>query len=353
MRTHTRAPSPLASMRLAIALIVVGLALRAPASAAEGATLAVHVVGNALVDAQGNPLQLRGVDFSGAQYQCANRSGKVWDAPANEQALHAIQRWHINAVRLPLNEDCWLGINGLPDRYPASIYRAAIHRWVKQLHAAGIYVLLNLHVVAPGKEQSRHELAMADADHGPAFWSSVAQSFKNDPAVVFDLYNEPKHIGWPCWLNGCASPYRIAGMQTLLNAVRSPGAMQPAMADGINYANDLSRWLNYEPKDSLGQFAAGFHTYHDGLGCEGPSCWDATVASVGARVPVISGEIGEFDCAHAFVDEYMKWADVHGVSYLAWAWNAYSCAKEPSLLTSLDGTPSNYGIGVYDHLRGF
>jgi hypothetical protein len=316
-------------------------------------SLAVRVSANRLVDADGRALQLRGVNFSGAQYECVSNSGTVWDVPADSQALRGMIAWHVNAVRLPLNEDCWLGINGLPLRYPASAYRAAIHRWVTQLHGAGIYVLLNLHVCAPGTTRSTRELPMADADHGSAFWASVASSFKNDPAVIFDLYNEPKHIDWACWRNGCASPYRIAGMQALVNAVRGTGASQTVMSDGIDYANDVSRWLAYAPNDPRNQLVAGFHTYHDGLGCEGVPCWNATVAAVAARVPVISGEIGEFDCAHAFVDTYMGWADRRGVSYLAWAWNTSDCAREPSLLSSLNGMPSRYGIGVYDHLRTF
>jgi hypothetical protein len=315
--------------------------------------LAVHVSGTRLIDASGSSLQLRGVNFSGAQYECFSQSGTVWDAPADARAVRAMTAWHVNAVRLPLNEDCWLGINGLPLGYSAAAYRAAIHLWVRQLHAAGIYVLLNLHVCAPGTTRSTQELPMADADHGPAFWRSVATSFAADPAVMFDLYNEPKHIDWACWRNGCASPYRIAGMQLLVDAVRSTGAKQPVMADGIDYANDLSKWLAYAPADPRKQMVAGFHTYHDGLGCEAVACWNATVAAVGARLPVVSGEIGEFDCAHAFVDRYMGWADAHGVSYLAWAWNTHSCAQEPSLLSSLNGSPSPYGIGVYDHLRTF
>jgi hypothetical protein len=315
--------------------------------------MAVHVSGNRLVDSAGNALQLRGVNFSGAQYECFSNSGTVWDTPAGAQALSGMIAWHVNAVRLPLNEDCWLGINGLPMRYTAASYRAAIHRWVARLHAAGIYVLLNLHVCAPGTTRSTRELPMADADHGPAFWISVARSFKNDRAVMFDLYNEPKRINWACWRDGCASPYRIAGMQLLVRAVRSTGATQPVMADGIDYANDLSKWLANAPSDPLNQVVAGFHTYHDGLGCESARCWNASVAVVAAKVPVVSGEIGEFDCAHRFVDAYMHWADAHGVSYLAWAWNANDCAREPSLLSSLDGTPSRYGAGVYQHLRTF
>jgi Cellulase (glycosyl hydrolase family 5) len=60
----------------------------------------------------------------------------------------------------------------------------------------------------------------ADADHSPKFWSSVATYFKANPAVVFDLYNEP-HVGsWACWRDGCTSSagWRTAGMQALVNA---------------------------------------------------------------------------------------------------------------------------------------
>ena len=317
------------------------------------ASLAIHVDGNRLVNAMGAALVLRGVNFSGAQYQCAGSSGSVWDTPADAQAIRAMQLWHVNAVRIPLNEDCWLGINGLPRGYSAAVYRTAIRTFVNQLHAAGMYVLLNLHVVAPGTQRSIDELPMADADHAPSFWYSVARTFVGDPAVIFDLYNEPKGIGWACWLHGCQASYRIAGMQMLLDAVREAGARQPVMSDGINYANDLSQWLQHQPADPLRQIAAGFHTYDDGLGCEDPSCWKATVAALAQRVPVVSGEIGEFDCGHTFVDQYMSWADAHGVSYLAWAWNTYSCAAEPSLLSTLAGSPSAYGAGVYAHLRSF
>ena len=79
---------------------------------------------------------------------------------------------------------------------------------------------------------------MADADHAPAFWSSVARAFVADPAVIFDLYNEPNSISWPCWLHGCVLPegWRTAGMQTLVDAVRSTGAEQPIIAANPPYA---------------------------------------------------------------------------------------------------------------------
>jgi endoglucanase len=71
---------------------------------------------------------------------------------------------------------------------------------------------------------------------------------------------------------------------------------------------------------------------------------------VAARVPVVTGELGEDDCAHGFIDEYMGWADAHGVSYLGWAWNVWDCKTGPALITDYAGTPTPYRVGLRDHL---
>ena len=95
--------------------------------------------------------------------------------------------------------------------------------------------------------------------HAPAFWRSVARTFRRDAAVVFDLYNEPHEITWGCWRDGCTMPagWRAAGMQALVDAVRSTGARQPVIATGIRWGTDLSSWLEYRPDDPTDQLAAG------------------------------------------------------------------------------------------------
>src|SRR5206468_11064310 len=85
-------------------------------------------------------------------------------------------------------------------------YRSAIVDYVNLLHASGMYAILDLHWNAAGTAQATGQQAMVDADHGPAFWSSVAATFKNDPAVLFDLYNEPEFISWSCWRDGTGCP---------------------------------------------------------------------------------------------------------------------------------------------------
>src|SRR5262249_20952725 len=136
----------------------------------------------------GSPFRLLGVDRSGPEFACIQGWG-IFDGPSDATSVQAIANWHVNAVRVPLNEDCWLGINGVNPAYGGANYESAIHSWVSLLHQYGMVVILDLHWNAPGTSQATGQQVMADLDHSPAFWQSVAQSFLSDNRVVFDLYN--------------------------------------------------------------------------------------------------------------------------------------------------------------------
>jgi hypothetical protein len=168
--------------------------------------------------------------------------------------------------------------------------------------------------------------------------------------VIFDVYNEPHDVGWRCWRDGClVGGWRAAGMQQLVTAIRRAGARQPIMLGGLAWSNDLSQWLRWRPRDPRHQLIASFHLYNFNT-CSTVSCWDRTVAPVAKRVPVVTGELGESDCAHGFIDGYMAWADAHGISYLGWTWDTWDCRAGPALIKSYDGTPTAFGVGLRDHL---
>jgi endoglucanase len=302
----------------------------------------LHVVDNHLVDRHGQQVRLLGVNRSGAEYACVQGHPPL-AGPAGKAAIAAMAAWRINAVRVPLNEHCWLGINGAPVGYSRARYRAAIKRFVVRLHRAHLYVILDLHWNAPGRQQAEGQQPMADLDHAPAFWSSVARTFKHDHALAFDLYNEPHEISWKCWLDGCRLPqgWRTAGMQTLVRAVRATGAAQPIIATGIRWGSDLSSWLAYRPRDPLNQLAAGMHEF-DFSDCTSLRCWTNSVAPVARSVPVVATELGQRDCPSAFMDRFMNWADAAGISYLGWSWNPFGCGG-PALIDAWDGQPTPSG----------
>src|SRR6202022_1960369 len=111
---------------------------------------------------------------------------------------------------------------------------------------------------------------------------------------------------------------------------------------------DMTGWLANKPADPNGQLAVSFHLY-DFATCNTTACWDAQVAPVAAVVPIVTGELGEKDCGTVFVNTYMPWADLHGISYLGWTWDTWDCSGGPALISNYDGTPTAFGQGIRDH----
>jgi endoglucanase len=343
-------------VRRALAIAALAALLVGASAGVAAAKPWIGVEGNHLVDGAGRTVRLLGVSRSGTEYSCQQGYG-FFDGPHDVASVRAMARWKINAVRLPLNETCWLGINGIDPRFGGAAYQAAIHGYVAELEAAGLYVILDLHVAAPGSYQATGIISMADADHAPDFWRSVAASFEEDRSVLFDLYNEPHDVGWGCWENGCrlsdehVGSYRSAGMRELVAAVRSTGAEQPLLLGGLGWSRNLNRWLGHLPPDPDHAEVASNHTYNFA------ACFRvcrADLERIAKRHPVVTGEMGEGDCRHSYIDGYMPWADRHGISYLAWAWDTHggwTCESGPSLITAYDGAPTGFGIGFREHLR--
>ena len=327
------------------------------AARAASAPSGLHVVGNKIEDGSGRVINPHGVDRMGSEYSCP--SGNTFDGPVDQSSVNAMLSWGITAVRLPMNEDCWLGINGYPaGGLSVGSYQQNFANYVNLLNQNGIIAIIDLHWNNSGGNQATGQQQMPDLDHAPAFWNSVANRFKGNSSVIFDLYNEPHDVSWSCWKNGSSSayggncntvPFAVAGMQTLVNTVRATGASNILMLGGLAYSNDLSGWLANKPYDAMNNLAASTHIYNFN-GCVSTSCWNSVLAPIAAQYPVIAGEIGENDCASGFINGLMSWADQHNVSYLGWTWNPYSCSGTPALISDYNGTPTNFGLGLKNHL---
>lgn len=338
------------------ALAVVSLLGVLPGDSAEAKPW-IGVRGNQLVDRGGDPLRLLGVNRSGAEYQCV-KAGEVFDGPTDRAAIEAMKTWQINAVRVPLNESCWLGLEGVPEGLGGGAYRRAIRGYVQRLEAAGLYVILDLHWAAPGNNLATGLIPMPDADHGLEFWRSLATAYRGDRSVVFDLFNEPRPgVSWECWEHGCEvedqyyGRYPVVGMRSLVETVRGTGAKQPLMLGGLNWSSDLRGWLAHVPTDPAHALVASNHTY-DSLPCD--KICKSAIDRVHRKYPVVTGELGEGDCRHGYIDAYMRWADRHDISYLGWTWdagNGWTCADGPSLIKNYVGSPTAFGAGFRHHLR--
>jgi len=339
-----------------------------------GAAPALHVSGNHVVTASGAAFRMLGVNRSSGEFACIQGNG-MWDGPADQAGINAMKAWNVHVVRLPLNEECWLGHADVPATGTSgAAYQQAVKDYVNLLVASGINVILDLHWTfgqysGPGAGctdvNATCQKPMPNAQFTPTFWSQVATAFKGNNAVVFDLFNEPfpdfannfsnPTAAWTCLRDGgtCTGiGYQVAGMQSLVNAIRATGATNIIMSAGIAFTNDLSQWQAFKPTDPTGNLIASWHSYNFNA-CVTTSCWDSTIGSVARQTPVMIGEIGQNTCAHDYIDQVSAWADANALGYAAWTWNPWGVCNSVGNVLILDwaGTPTaTFGAGFRSHL---
>lgn len=368
---------------VSIATLVSVLVIReAPAQAVTTAP-SIEVVGNQIVTTSagqlgvqqvvpGQAITLRGVNLSGAEYSCD--SGRIWDNPPGNLTTigHIRDDWAANTVRVPLNEGYWLGLGGKV-RCRGSTYRNAISRFVGQATSNGLIVEVDLHF---GIGARTDDYPIFDSAHAAAFWTSIADTFRSDHSVIFNLINEPHDVTWSCLMQGIHCATGTTGVKPMLDAVRDAGASNPVIIAGLDWSDDLGRWMQNVPVDPLettnpalgSQLIAGFHPYF-GLGnrCEmdPPRCWNHEIAPIQTTgytgpdgklrtYPVIANEFGDVSsrCSGGRIKMFMKWADAQSppIGYWAWTFTVVPCS-DPGLIRNAAGTPtSDYGSTFKAHL---
>ena len=258
----------------------------------------VRVQGNRLVDTDGKEVWLQGVNAGGME-TIPNGDQQV------KSTVVAIDQWHANCIRLPINEAHWFGTGIYSKNDGGKSFRDACDKIVRLAANRGAYVVIDLHRFRAPK-----------AEH-VEFWKDCAAHYKNHPAVLFDLFNEPHGISWEIWRDGGwvgkqgqhdesaflsseekkkNQGFESVGMQALVDAVRSTGAKNVVIAGGLFWANDLTgieseaiekgEKKSYRLTDTTGNgIMYAWHTYHWHKG------W-GRILPVAAKHPIFLGEVG-------------------------------------------------------------
>lgn len=258
----------------------------------------VKVQGNRLVDPEGNEVWLQGVNAGGMETIPDGRQ-------ETKSTVVAIDGWKANCIRLPINEAHWFGTGVYSKNDGGKSFRDACDKIVRLAANRGAYVVIDLHRFRAPK-----------AEH-VEFWKACAAHYKDHPAVLFDLFNEPHGISWDVWRNGGwvgeagkhdesaflteeekrkNKGFESVGMQALVDAVRSTGAKNVVIAGGLFWANDLTgieseaiekgEKPSYRLEDKTGNgIMYAWHTYHWHKG------WNRIVP-VAAKHPIFLGEVG-------------------------------------------------------------
>lgn len=299
------------------------------------------VVGNTVFDAYN-----RKHIFSGI-----NRPSLEWSKQGENLSLHdydTIHSWGANIIRLPVNQQFWL---------TDAAYRHTLEQNIHQIQSLKMDVIIDLHwsdkgsVTEPPAQQK-----MADVE-SLLFWKQIAQQYKSNGGVLFELYNEPHDISPTIWRNGGMlktetniNDYYAVGMQQMTDTIRSTGAENIIIINGLNWGYDLHGLTDIQGINIM----YGTHPYNfEGKNTE--KDWESAFGSVSLQVPIILTEYGDTaDCNGVFDKKILEYAQMHTLSTIAWAWffnpNDPQGCDFPSVILNWNYDPTPAGIVVKKYL---
>lgn len=307
----------------------------------------LRVVGNQLKDAAGRVVRLQGVNVPSLDW-----------SPDGEHLFESIDAamdgWNAKIIRIPLTQDLWYGYDQgkrAPDR--GASYRKLVDQVVKRISAKNGYVILDLHWSNGGtwgKNVGQHNMPDKNSI---VFWKDFAKHFANNPAVLFDLYNEPHDVSWDVWKDGGrveeasnALSYDSPGMQKLLDTVRSTGARNVVIAGGLDFGYDLRGILDgYALSDKRGNGVVyGSHIY------PWKQDWEGCVTPIAQKYPVFVGEVGtkpwktgdpphENVYSEDWAPKVIAYMDRLNLGWTAWSFHP---SANPCIITGWDYQPTPY-----------
>jgi endoglucanase len=316
----------------------------------------IHVVSNYLENAKSEKVWLQGLSIASMEWSAG---GENILKSFNE----AITNWNANCIRLPIKENFWFG-KGDWQRDGGAGYRQLVDDCVNLTAANGAYIVIDLHRFrAP-------EQIHAD------FWKIVAEKYKNHPAVLFEIFNEPHDISWDVLTKGGfvstekrsadvaqenkekLKGFESVGLQNIIDVIRATGAKNIIIPSGLDYSYDLSGFLNGYALDDKGGNGLMYSTHV----YPWKSNWQKCFVDAAAKYPLFIGEVGcqdkpmPWETEKSFESPYTWYGDMLGVIQkykLNWTAWCFHPSAGPCVIQDWNYTPTPYwGKYVKEALYG-
>ncbi|HUD10392.1 MAG TPA: cellulase family glycosylhydrolase, partial [Candidatus Saccharimonadales bacterium] len=185
-----------------------------------------------------------------------------------DQIQAAATDWNANIVRLQVAQEALFNGTSTVDGTTGinMAYLTLINNLVTQANSLGMVATVTLQEEVDGSGSFAFPTASSTK-----FWTFMANYYKNNPEVFFDIYNEPSLDAnafpndnatqaesdiWNIWQNGgpadtesksgtvnTASTTDYVGMQSLVNTIRAQGANNIIIAEGPDHDKDLTQLL--------------------------------------------------------------------------------------------------------------
>jgi aryl-phospho-beta-D-glucosidase BglC (GH1 family) len=272
-----------------------------------------------------------------------------------------VQNWGANVIRLPFNQEwCLNGRTG----HSAEEYLASIDQMISWAAALGAYTILDLQWldVETVYGLTRDENGVMRENHVPPtpktptirLWTTLAERYQNEPAVLFDLLNEPHdrltddvHPIHLVDADGqiVDSDQSIVGPEEWVpwatRLVAEVRAIKPngiIFVGGVDWAFDL-RQIRIDVPNVV--YSAHIYPNRD------PGDWWKAISGCN-EVPVFVGEWGGTDGDLEFGHRLAGLMRQLGLGWTAWSWADYPHLVRPPRAPKFE--PTSFGQLVRNEL---
>jgi hypothetical protein len=252
-----------------------------------------------------------------------------------EEQIHAARYyWNANVVRFQIIQDKLVGADG---QVFSPAYMQDIRTITDYALSLGLQVVLNAQTeVSSGF--TRDERLPTKATR--SFWQHIMAYYKNNPRVIFDLFNEPRQCTWSQW---------HAAMQGLLDYVRHAGARNTVWVEGRWWGSTLAG----VPLLHGAGIVYSFH--HPGSPWPGQrpvtqATWDRAFGNLARRgIPVVDGEFVNYSGGYQWknpavtVRKYLGYLTTHHIGMTVWTLGLPGVLNSTSDLSSTTMEPRGCG----------
>ncbi|HJV78376.1 MAG TPA: glycoside hydrolase family 5 protein [Paludibacter sp.] len=247
----------------------------------------LQVVGTQLSNEKGSPLVLHGASLGWHN---------LWPRFYNESAVNWLATdWKCNVIRASMGvglDDSYLENPEYALKCMTNVIDAAIKN--------GIYVLIDFH---------SHKLHAAEAK---TFFTGMATKYKNNPNVIYEIWNEPDYYSWKV-----VKQYSEA----VISTIRAIDPTNLILVGSPHWDQDIDSVAG-NPIVSQKNIMYTMHFY---AGTHKKWLRDRTDAAIAAGIPIFVSECAGMDASgDGPVDQaewkaYLDWMDTAKLSWCVWS----------------------------------
>lgn len=355
-----------------IAFCVLPLVIAVVSCAAMSTLPWLTTTGNRIISVEsGAAVMLRGINRSGLEY--AEPIGGDFLAGARlsfSEIEEIVNGWGARVLRIPFSQSRVL------DAATSAAYLHALDTVIDWTASCGAYVLLDLQWLDPAisygstSDGSLNRIAPLPSSESSHLWRVLAQRYRDTPAVLFDIYNEP-HSRLPddaqvaTAVRPDGSEYPLVGGRVMAGVWRHVAArlvriikeVHPRaliFVSGVSWGYDLRR-VAFDLVDGVAPAGIVYaaHVYPSsmferggGRAAHGPRAWNRAFGSLAADVPVCVAEFGGGAEDVEWGRRLLDYLESRQIGWIAWSWS-----DAPRLVTPDEPKrPTPFGALVRDAL---